>query len=56
MARRAPSINPRLVDQHFRVVIPREVRDALRVKQGSHVSFIVTGGFVEMRKVHLTLE
>jgi AbrB family looped-hinge helix DNA binding protein len=40
----------------MRVVIPKNVADALHVKQGDHVAFIVSGETVQMRKVRLTLD
>lgn len=54
--RSSTGINPRLVDQHFRVVLPKEVVEALCLRRGSHVAFTVDKGVVGMRKVRLTLE
>ncbi|MCA1812060.1 MAG: AbrB/MazE/SpoVT family DNA-binding domain-containing protein [Halobacteriales archaeon] len=49
-------INPRLVDQHMRVVLPKNVAAALHVRQGDHVAFQVDGDEVRLRKVRLGLE
>ncbi|HEX2065528.1 MAG TPA: AbrB/MazE/SpoVT family DNA-binding domain-containing protein [Candidatus Thermoplasmatota archaeon] len=55
--RRVLEIEPRLVDQHYRVVLPREVQAALGLQPGSHVHFAVDGqGQVSLRRVRLTLE
>lgn len=48
-------IDPRLVDQHMRVVLPKAVQQALKLRRSDHVAFVVTGPRVEIRKVHLTL-
>lgn len=56
MARSFQGINPRLVDQHMRVVLPKNVADALNVKQGDHVAFVVAGDEVKLRKVKLSLD
>jgi bifunctional DNA-binding transcriptional regulator/antitoxin component of YhaV-PrlF toxin-antitoxin module len=40
----------------MRVVLPKNVADALRVKQGDHVAFVVVGEEVRLRKVKLALE
>jgi AbrB family looped-hinge helix DNA binding protein len=40
----------------MRVVLPKNVADALGVKQGDHVAFVVGGGEVRLRKVKLALE
>lgn len=56
MARGVQGINPRLVDQHNRVVLPKSVTDALHLKHGDHVAFVVVGGEVRLRKVKLALE
>ncbi|MCA1811983.1 MAG: AbrB/MazE/SpoVT family DNA-binding domain-containing protein [Halobacteriales archaeon] len=50
------AINPRLVDRHFRVVLPKEVVDFLGLERGSHVAFTVSDGEVRMQRVRLTLE
>lgn len=50
------SINPRLVDQHMRVVLPKSVADALNVEAGGYVVFLVDGSEVRLRKVKLALE
>jgi AbrB family looped-hinge helix DNA binding protein len=50
-------IDPRLIDQHSRVVLPQEVKDALNAGPGDRVHFLVLpGGKVEVRKVRLSLE
>jgi len=49
-------INPRLIDQHMRVVIPKEAVDALRIKQGDHVAFVVEGREVRVRKIKMVLD
>jgi AbrB family looped-hinge helix DNA binding protein len=56
MARGTEGINPRLVDQHMRVVLPKNVADALHIKQGDHVAFVIVGSEVKLRKVKLTLD
>lgn len=56
VARSFQGINPRLVDQHMRVVLPRNVADILHVKQGDHVAFVVVGDEVRLRKVKLALD
>lgn len=42
---------PRLVDQHMRVVLPKEVVTALGVKAGDHVIFQVDGNEVRLKRV-----
>jgi bifunctional DNA-binding transcriptional regulator/antitoxin component of YhaV-PrlF toxin-antitoxin module len=49
-------INPRLVDQHMRVVLPKNVADALHVKHGDHVAFVIEGHEVRIKRVRLSLE
>ena len=49
-------INPRLVDQHMRVVLPKNIADALRIKRGDHVAFIVEEDSIKIRKVVLNLD
>ena len=44
-------IRPRSIDDLSRIVLPPEVRDALRVRPGDYVSFEVTKGVVRVRKV-----
>jgi bifunctional DNA-binding transcriptional regulator/antitoxin component of YhaV-PrlF toxin-antitoxin module len=57
MAQPAESdIDPRLVDQHMRVVLPKAVVQALKLKRGDHVAFVLTGAKVEVRKVKLSLD
>lgn len=56
MARGIQGINPRLVDQHMRVVLPKNVVDALHLRQGDHVAFVVDGHEVTLRKVKLSLD
>ena len=56
MARSAQGINPRLVDQHMRVVLPKNVADALHVRQGDPVAFVVEGHEVKLRKVKMSLD
>jgi bifunctional DNA-binding transcriptional regulator/antitoxin component of YhaV-PrlF toxin-antitoxin module len=56
MARGVEGINPRLVDQHMRVVLPKNVADALHVRHGDHVAFVVEGHEVKLRKVKLSLD
>jgi bifunctional DNA-binding transcriptional regulator/antitoxin component of YhaV-PrlF toxin-antitoxin module len=56
MVRSVEGINPRLVDQHMRVVLPKNVADALHVKQGDHVAFVIEGYEVKLRKVKLSLD
>jgi len=56
MARKVDGITPRLIDRHMRVVLTREAYEALGVRQGDHVAFVVCGGEVTLRKVRLALE
>ncbi|HEX2065866.1 MAG TPA: AbrB/MazE/SpoVT family DNA-binding domain-containing protein [Candidatus Thermoplasmatota archaeon] len=47
---RGGDINPRLVDKHMRVVLPKDVTAALHLRQGDHVHFDVRHGDVVVRK------
>lgn len=49
-------INPRLVDQHMRVVIPKDAADALRIKPGDHLAFVVEGREVRVRRIKMVLD
>lgn len=49
-------LTPRLVDKHMRVVLTRAAYEALGVRQGDHVAFVVCDGEVRLRKVKLALE
>jgi bifunctional DNA-binding transcriptional regulator/antitoxin component of YhaV-PrlF toxin-antitoxin module len=40
----------------MRVVLPKNAADALHVKQGDHVAFVVEGHEVKIRKVKLSLD
>lgn len=56
MARRGETkLQPRLVDQHKRVVLPKEVLEALSLDSGDHVAFAIDGKRVEIRKVNWTV-
>lgn len=56
MARRGESkLQPRLVDQHKRVVLPKEVLDILDLESGDHVAFAIEGKRVEILKVNWTV-
>lgn len=48
---RLPDIKPRVVDGQYRVVLPPQVRAALGIDRGDHVTFEVDGADVRLRRV-----
>lgn len=46
-----PATRPRLIDTQMRVILPQEVVDALKVKEGDYVAFTVDSGGVHLRRV-----
>ncbi len=46
---------PRLVDQHNRVVLPKEVLDGLHLSSGDYVAFGVDGDKAWIKKVKWTV-
>ena len=58
MVRRKPvdAPKPRLVDQHKRVVVPKEVLEALGIDSGDYVAFKVENRTARMFKVELSLK
>ena len=56
MPRRAKAPAPRLVDNHYRVSLTKEVRRTLGVGPGDYVTFQVTDdGAVLLRKITLSI-
>lgn len=48
--------DPRLVDQHKRVVLPDDVMERLDLETGDYVAFEEEGGKVWLRKVTWSME
>lgn len=49
-------LDPRLVDRYLRIVLPKDVAEALKVGPGDHIAFVVDGSRIEVRKVKMSLE
>ena len=50
------SLAPRIIDPSRRIILPQAVLDALGVKEGEHIGFIIEGRTVRLAKAAWKLE